>query len=426
MGWQIFENAATFLQGFLCFSFLTELLESRYSDKKKWLAVILATGVASIGEYIGRVILHSERFSLLVLIVVMAVYSFWCLRRKWFTKIIYIVLVNIVATLVAMVCFFLFASVFKMAPLTLHNAQQIERIAFVCFSLIALFLVIKVVLKTQQIYEFFWSEGSSFLLIPVLTLIILFALQKIFIHDGKQIAEMKYLMLIFIGLIISNIVVYFLAVNLNKKREELLRYKMQSQNIEGILNVNEESRKIRHDMKNILLAAIGYLEEGKIDDAKSYLEMIEQNKISVLSENIYCDNIAVNYLIKQKNSECQNRNIHFICIVLCEFFEVSDVDLCILIGNALDNAIEASEQVKNSEVVLQIEEKGGYLNILVKNKFEKSVLKENPKLVTTKKEKQHHGLGIRSMKTITEKYHGVLDFYEKENYFYCRSLLKKD
>lgn len=82
--------------------------------------------------------------------------------------------------------------------------------------------------------------------------------------------------------------------------------------------------------------------------------------------------------------------------------------------------------MKNSEVVLQIEEKGGYLNILVKNKFEKSVLKENPKLVTTKKEKQHHGLGIRSMKTITEKYHGVLDFYEKENYFYCRSLLKKD
>lgn len=420
MGWQIFENAAIFLQGFLCFSFLTELLESRYSDKKKWLAVILATGVASIGEYIGRVILHSERFSLLVLIGVMAVYSFWCLRRKCFTKIIYIV-----AALVAMVCFFLFTSVLKIEPEIFSQTKQPERIIFIVTGMVLLFSVMQIILKIK-VREFSWSDDGAFILIPILTLIILIVIQKIFIHDGKRIVETKYLMLLFIGLIISNIVVYFLAFNLSKKREELLRYKMQSQNIKEIISLNEESRKIRHDMKNILLAVTGYLEEGKIDNAKSYLKMIEQDKITVLSENVYCDNIVVNYLIKQKSSECQKRNIHFTCMTLCGFSEVSDVDLCILIGNALDNAIEASEQVKNSEVVLQIEEKGGYLNILVKNKFEKSVLKENPKLVTTKKEKQHHGLGIRSMKTIVEKYYGVLDFYEKDNYFYCRSLLKKD
>lgn len=425
MGWQIFENLATFIQGLFCFSFLTELLESKYSSRKKWMVVILATGIASAGEYLGRVILHSEKFSLLTLIVVMTVYSFWCLRRKWFTKIIYIVLVNIIVALVAMIHFFVFSSILRIEPEAFSQIKQPERIVFVLSDLLILFLIMQIVLRIQRIQEFSWADGGVFLLLPILTLIILFAIQKLFIHEGKEIAEMEYLMMIFIGLIISNVIVFFLVLNLSKKREELLRYQMQSQNIQEIINVNEESRKIRHDIKNMLLAVTGYLEEGKIDEAKTYLTKIEQEKINVLSEHIYCDNVAVNYLIKQKSAECYKRNISFTCTILCGFSKISEVDLSILIGNALDNAIEGSENVSNAEIVLKIEEKGEYLDILVKNKIEKSVLKGNPKLVTIKKDKQRHGLGIQSMKTIIEKYHGILDFYEKEDYFCCRNLLKR-
>lgn len=417
MGWQIFENLATFSQGILCFTFLTELLGSRYPAKKKWISIVSATSIASIGEYVGRVVLHSEKFSLLTLIIVMLLYSSLCLMGKWLKKIIYIALVNIVLALVSMVCFFIFTSIYKISPPVFSYAQRPERIVFIISSFIIFFLVMKLVLKMQRIQKFTWLDGGIFLLIPILTISIMFAIQKSFIRNGEIIPEMKYLLLIFMGLVISNLVVYFLVWNIDKKREEIFRYKLESQNVKEILSVNEESRKIRHDMKNMLLAVMGYLDEGKTEEAKTYLKQIE-NKVDTLNENIYCDNAAINYLIKQKDAECKKKNIVFSSVVLCSFPKISEVDLSILLGNALDNAIEGSNNVENPEVELQIKEKNGYLSILVKNKITRSVLKENPRLLTNKKEKQWHGLGIRSMKAITEKYDGILDLYEKEEYFF--------
>lgn len=425
MAWQIFESLATFSQGFLCLLFLTELLESRCFGKKKWISIVIATCMASAGEYLGRIVLHSENISLLALIIIMFLYSFFCLEGKWFKKVIYIVLVNIVAALVSLTCFFVFTSVGKIEPRIFSYAQRPERIAFVISSLLMLFVLMKMILKLQRIQEFAWSDGGVCLLIPILTLSIMSAIQKSFIVDGEIIPEMKYLMLIFIGLIFSNVIVYFLVWNLSKKREEILQYEIQTQSMKEIISVNEESRKIRHDMKNMLLSVMGYLDEGKIEEAKAYLKQIEQNKVNLLNENIYCDNVAINYLIKQKNIECVKRSIVFSCTVLCGFSEVTEVDLSILLGNALDNAIEGSQDVENPEVDLKIREQDSYLSILVKNKIAKSVLKENPKLLTSKKEKREHGLGIRSMKTITEKYQGILDFYEKEEFFFCHILLKR-
>ena len=55
--------------------------------------------------------------------------------------------------------------------------------------------------------------------------------------------------------------------------------------------------------------------------------------------------------------------------------------------------------------------------ILVKNKIARSVLEDNPDLLSDKEEKSQHGLGVKQIKALTEKYDGLCDFYEQDQYF---------
>ena len=84
----------------------------------------------------------------------------------------------------------------------------------------------------------------------------------------------------------------------------------------------------------------------------------------------------------------------------------------------MDNAIEASiKETERKEVNIDIMPKKGYVNIIVKNAILQSVLEKNPDLKTTKTDERIHGIGMRSISDIVKKYDGMLDFYEKNNFF---------
>ena len=101
---------------------------------------------------------------------------------------------------------------------------------------------------------------------------------------------------------------------------------------------------------------------------------------------------------------------------------ISDVDICILLGNLLDNAIEASRGNDRKEIELYIMKNQGELEIKVENRITVPVLGGNTGLKTTKKDKKNHGFGIVSVKNIVEKYHGLMDVYEKNGKF-CVSVI---
>ena len=106
-----------------------------------------------------------------------------------------------------------------------------------------------------------------------------------------------------------------------------------------------------------------------------------------------------------------------------EIPEFSDLDLCVLLGNALDNAIEGVSGDGNNEIYLELRNVDNFFMISVKNTITNSVLEYNPNLISTKNEKEVHGLGILSMKEVVQKYNGSIEFYENDNKFCCDMLL---
>ena len=110
----------------------------------------------------------------------------------------------------------------------------------------------------------------------------------------------------------------------------------------------------------------------------------------------------------------------------CEIEKNMEMDVCIILANIVDNAIRACEEVDNPTMGLEIYRDKNYLNIILDNKVAHSVLSDNPKLSTTKKDKKKHGIGILSVKSTAEKYNGMLNFYEKGDKFTVHVVLKID
>lgn len=99
------------------------------------------------------------------------------------------------------------------------------------------------------------------------------------------------------------------------------------------------------------------------------------------------------------------------------FKKMESLDFSALLSNILDNAIEACENENSPELYVVISQRRGYETILVKNKISASVLDVNSELETTKADGASHGMGIPQIKEITEKYGGMCDFYEEDDYF---------
>ena len=91
----------------------------------------------------------------------------------------------------------------------------------------------------------------------------------------------------------------------------------------------------------------------------------------------------------------------------------------------MDNAIEASQKVKNKPFIdIKIFDNKDYVNIIIRNKIDNSVLFLNPNLFTTKKDKNSHGIGLMSVKKIVKKYNGMYKVYEENKMLVVNIMIK--
>ncbi len=179
-----------------------------------------------------------------------------------------------------------------------------------------------------------------------------------------------------------------------------------------------EKTVIYHDLKNLLFAVHGYITIGKYEKAKekiiTYCDLIPDDKIN--SNNL--DNSYINYLVKSKTAAIKQNSIDFKFINNLNFeTSIDPSDLCVIIGNALDNAIEANEKIKEKDkrwIKLDIFNDNVNIIISISNAVDKDV---DLNFKTSKKDKTLHGIGINSIKKAVEKNEGLIFFSQKKHIF---------
>ena len=173
---------------------------------------------------------------------------------------------------------------------------------------------------------------------------------------------------------------------------------------------------MRHDMKNHLAALASLAEQGKSEEVTAYIaqigEHMENPEERVKSGNENLDSL-LNYFLG-KAEQCL-KQVEYQVQVPKEM-EVPVFDINVILGNLMDNAIEAAAVSAEKFLAVHLNYVNGVLVIEVENSFQHELRKENGKYLTTK-QGTDHGIGLDNVQKMVEKYDGSMELEEKDGLF---------
>ncbi len=199
-------------------------------------------------------------------------------------------------------------------------------------------------------------------------------------------------------------------------RKQYDRYRLSKENDELI------SRKY-HDLKHQIAVIRAESNPAK---KEAYLKEMDRALRRHEAEN-RTGNGVLDTILFSKAMYCSENNIQFTCVADGSLLDFMDVmDICTIFGNALDNAIESVEKIKDSEkrlISMTVASQNDFLIIRFENYFESTVKMDDGMPLTTKRDRANHGFGIKSIRLVAEKYQGSLTVHTEGQWFSLRILI---
>lgn len=185
-------------------------------------------------------------------------------------------------------------------------------------------------------------------------------------------------------------------------------------------NAYAVNAKLFHDFHNHIGALRQLLSHEKVKEAVEYLDEL-QTPVREMADTARTGDETIDYLINSKAAAAADNEISFQAqIEFPRHTNIRSADLCAILGNFLDNALDAAKQVPKPEkrlIRLTIRRINQMLVIKVENSFSAQPVAENGSLVTTKKEGGLHGWGLKSARTAAEKYDGMVQTSHADHMF---------
>ena len=242
------------------------------------------------------------------------------------------------------------------------------------------------------------------------------------------------LTIVSIGLLIANFLMlylYNLLLHSISQQYEMEMLKTQLQAYANQLNVvlrgEEKIKALRHDIKHHLSELMLLANKHDVAEIQKYIDEMNSflknpNEI-VSSGNLEIDSV-LNFMLQKAEKELKTVDIK---VMLPEKVRHS-FDINVMLGNLLENAIEAAGKTENKYLSVHIKLKRGILKVKIENSFESSYIlrkEQNRKdtiLKTTKPFTKQHGIGLKNVKKIVEKYNGTMAVTAQKGIF-CVNLL---
>ncbi|MEF2597358.1 MAG: GHKL domain-containing protein [Lachnospiraceae bacterium] len=253
------------------------------------------------------------------------------------------------------------------------------------------------------------------LLMGIITLNLLFLVITI----PESVANTAYNLSMIFFVSICYYFIYSLIQNVSREIEysiEIEQLKFE-RNYEKELNESYHNlKKLRHDFKNHILCIQAMLRQQEYNELDSYCKELTEN-VYASSQYIDTGNPIANAILNQKcfQAFCENIPIE-IYAVFPEALKMQKMDLCAVISNLFDNALEASRHISEPQIKIEIKPVKNYIYFLFANKYNASYSDTNH-FHTTKKDKAMHGFGLEIVKDIVNKYNGILDISSDDDLF---------
>ena len=228
--------------------------------------------------------------------------------------------------------------------------------------------------------------------------------------------------------------VAYLAFVLRSSAENETRLRLEQTQENLHLQVTQATREIaslreserrastyRHDLRHHMQYLAGCIENGRTEQAQAYIREvcaeIESQKVRV-----FCENETVNLILSAFAGRAEESGVPLrVRAEVPHFIPVAETDLCVLLSNALENALHACQRLRQTgepcDIELVVYEKSGKFFLQVTNTCPPGVTFEKGLPVTRE---PGHGIGVRSICSIAERYNGMYSFSEKDGRFVLR------
>lgn len=432
--WAAFEICVNLCESLIVFYFICGFLKHDLKTAKGKCVYVLGSVLGAVlTTFMNFITLYDWWTSFIYILGFFAI-SYALLKGEIIIKLFAAAIAEVVLMVSGNVVTAILSVALDSAPEELFVMQSVCRIigVIMCQTLnIFLYsLILKLVNKTiLTMKKKEWLLIISVLLISSL----LFAVIQVSLNE-TVLSEVTSILLMMceVGLIALNIICLYITLSLNKSNRAAEEFKLKEQQLkhdiqyaETVRTQYQEIRHIRHDIKQQLATVSGLQFEGKYNEAQRYISEIT-DRIEQIEMFIDVGNDYINAILNSKLSIAKSKGVEVLCNFSGEIDCIDEYDLCSLMGNVLDNAIEATENVDGAVIEVSLFSDKHKFILTVSNTISQSVLNGNAELKTTKDETELHGFGVKSIKAIAKKYDGIVDFYEEGLTFFCRVVLCKN
>lgn len=404
----IIEFCSSFVEAFLCTIFCGTFIENidlKKNLNKRIIAALIATSAMLIVNHINiySVITVVFGFALMALMS-FAVYSKNPLKAS-VLGITFLLLIAVIDNVVVSIISY----ALKIPTVEIYQEMSLYRVLAIISSKIMLLFV---VIAMNKFFSKRRTLQRNYLiaLFTITTIMFIITVLITFIDIKNNAVNSIVSILFFTVMLILLMIIFFGTFKLTEyyeNQEELKLTTLKNQMLEKSMSETEQTfmlwKKSMHDYKHNIANLMSLANNNDIEGIKQYLQ--SENKLLTKKLFYYkTGNDTIDTILNIKQRTAEDKGIAFIISAeIPEKCPVSSAHFASVLGNLLDNAIEASIDEESPFVEVKIKPVKSYLMIVVSNKCTKS----NIELKTTKSDKQLHGIGINSVKQTVKEYKGT-------------------
>lgn len=414
------EYAASFLEVVICFYFCGSFIGKDSVEKKRKQVMFLSVLSAFILIGLNSIKMFSHISSLLFLVV--CAFFLWLIYKKIVLSSVLILIYAVLLSAIDFLTAYLMTILLHTEMDYLLNEHSPKRVICIIFSKTLLVMLILIISKVYK-----KRKTISARYVIVLCLSSLFLLLSNFVIIGSIGTDSEvFSMIFFVTSIGIQTLLFYFVLNMQEYYEQqqtVALIEMKNDMLQKSLDDTEQAfdlwRQSVHDYKNNIISLTQLAEEGNIEEIKTYLKK-ENQLVDTKMFYIKTGNAMVDAMVNTKQKIAEQKGIIFVVnAVIPKKCRINGIDLANILGNLIDNAIEACEKEENAYIDINIKQNKKFLMIVIKNSFRGTLMED---METTKQNKKFHGIGLRSVKNIVERYDGEISFDTEQNEF-CVTIL---
>lgn len=419
--YEFVECIASFIEIFILYRLYNVLFGDLRKKRGKKEEIVFTLGAVVIVFFCNRVALFSY-FTLLFGVLYMSFSALYIYKIKY--------IVSFSVSSFYFLCMVYVESLYITAVATFFGGQEtfiyltsqksMQRMWMICVGKtlwVLLYLGAKQVIKKITL-KLNYTKGL--LIVSCLGIFgFVFLTEQTWKGFGKTITGVWFLGVVFIASFLFGL--YFVTESKEQKMNLKItqtRNQLLEKNYQALNDIYTSNAKLYHDLNNHLNVLYQFLEEGEMDEAKEYIREISQ-PIQKLTKTVWTGVDVVDVIISSKVEKMRNKGIFWdINAEFPKHTNIQPYDLCTILSNLLDNAVEAVERTgKPGNISLTIRKINYFLMIRITN----SCIEKNNSFATlpktTKEDKTMHGWGLQNVQETVQKYGGTLKFRQEENQF---------